>query len=452
MTLNLEHEIRDPIHGLVRLTDQEMGLVDSQPFQRLRRIRQLATADLVYPGAVHTRFEHSLGAMHVAHRILDHLDRLSGIDEEDQRIVRLAALLHDIGHGPFSHVSEYLLDKHYDKSKVGEASAAEKIHEKVTVDVINKVDEIASLLTDEERSGITKIIEGGRTRDYRRDIVSSSLDADKMDYLLRDAYFAGVRYGFFDLDKVIDVCRRHDQGSESYLVIQEEGVYAVEQLILAKHYMTQQVYTHRVRMITDLMIVRGLELAIEDGNEEVKKLFSYDGSEEFLDYYLQFNDGRLRTLIMDDFPSRAANLFKRLAERQLYKQVAMIRLDDLDVPDSIARNQLLDLDENDLARLEQKIAQQIQCESWEVIAHKSSIRHPAYQETAGLEQEAIHVLSRDGTPRMLSQFPDLVSLTIPKTERLHVVAPIRAEDATSDTDQLERRVRSLIFEFPGGAS
>ena len=187
-------------------------------------------ADLVSPCAVRTRFEHSLGTMYVAHRILEHLDRIAGVNEEDKRIVRLAALLQDIGHPPFSHVTDHLLDKQYDRSTVGEASATEMIHEKVTVDVINKVNEVASLLTDEERSGITRIIEGGKTRDYRRDIVSSSLDADKMDYLLRDAHFAGVRYGSFDLDKVIDVCRRHDQGSESYLVVEEQGIFAVEQL------------------------------------------------------------------------------------------------------------------------------------------------------------------------------------------------------------------------------
>ena len=222
MALDLPHEVRDPIHGLIRLTEQEMGLVNTQAFQRLRRIRQLAMADLVYPGAVHTRFEHSLGTLHTAQRIIDHLKRFEGVPEEDERVVRLAALLHDIGHGPFSHVTEHLLDKYYDKAAVGESSAMEKIHEMVTVDVINKVDEVASLLSDDDRETITKIIAGERRRDYRRDIVSSDLDADKMDYLLRDAHYAGVRYGYFDLDKIIDVCRKYSRGEESYLIVREE--------------------------------------------------------------------------------------------------------------------------------------------------------------------------------------------------------------------------------------
>ena len=379
MAFRPKYEVRDPIHGLIRLTDQEMGLVNSQAFQRLRRIRQLAMADLVYPGAVHTRFEHSLGTLHTAHRILDHLDRLDGIPEDDKRIVRLAALLHDVGHGPFSHVSEYLLNEHYDKEAVGEASGIEKIHEKVTVDIINKDDEIASLLSEDDRNEIAKIIAGGRTRDYRRDIVSSDLDADKMDYLLRDAHFAGVRYGSFDLDKVIDVCRKYEDANDSYLVVHQEGIFAVEQLVLAKQYMTRQVYAHRVRTITDLMIVRGLTLAIQDKHSKIKELFSYDGSEEFIQLYLQSDDGELMSVMRNEEYPRPFKIFERLRQRRLYKEVAAIRLDDIDVRNSITRDRFLRLNLSDLAKLEQRVAEIMNCEPWEVIAHRKSMKHPAYQ-------------------------------------------------------------------------
>ena len=113
MPLDLDNEVRDPIHGLIRLTDQEMRIINTPAFQRVRRIRQLAMADLVYPGALYTRFEHSVGTLHVAHRILRHLDTIEHgfYSDEDKTVVRLLALLHDIGHGPFSHVSEHLLDK-----------------------------------------------------------------------------------------------------------------------------------------------------------------------------------------------------------------------------------------------------------------------------------------------------------------------------------------------------
>ena len=241
MALKFEHEFRDPIHGLIRLTDQELAIVNTQAFQRLRRIRQLAMADLVYPGALHTRFEHSLGTLHVADKISTHSDIIEHMSCEDRRLVRLAALLHDIGHGPFSHVSEYLLERYYDTSKVGEPSSREKIHELITADIIKKLPEIAEVLDNDDREKILEILREGRKRNYLRDIVSSSLDADKMDYLLRDAYFTGVKYGLFDLDKIIDSCRVLQTGAESYLVIDEGGLFAVEQLVVAKYHMTQQV-------------------------------------------------------------------------------------------------------------------------------------------------------------------------------------------------------------------
>ena len=181
-------------------------------------------------------------------------------------------------------------------------------------------------------------------RDYRRDIVSSSLDADKMDYL-RDAHFAGVRYGLFDLDKVVDACRKHARGEESYLVIDEEGLFAVEQLVIAKHYMTQQVYAHRVRTVTDLMIVRGLELAIEDGVPELQRLYSYDGSVEFLERYLRHDDGSVVQALLKCQQRRPKSIFDRLFYRRLFKELALLPLNERQVPDSIARGQLLNLDQ-----------------------------------------------------------------------------------------------------------
>ena len=407
-------------------------------------------ADLVYPGALHTRFEHCLGSLHVAHRILERLARDETIIDDDVRIVRLAALLHDVGHGPFSHVSEYLLDQYYDKAKVGQTAAREKIHEKVTTDIITKSQYIPNLLTPDDQQSIARILEGGSTQDFRRDIVSSSLDADKMDYLLRDAYFAGVNYGLFDLDKVVDVCRRLERGSETYLVIQEEGLFAVEQLVLAKHHMTQQVYAHRVRTITDYMIVRGLELAIEDDCDEVRNLYSYDGSPEFLEYYLQFNDVALTTLLSKGSYERAKSIFQRLQQRELYKEVAIIPLDELRVPDSITRYRLLNIDASTVESLQETIVAILKCNSWEVIIHKKSIKHPAYHQRGGLEPEAIYVQSRDGILRMMSEFPDLISAQMPKTERLHVIGPVEGDDSGLTPQQRKKKIQDLILAHIGG--
>ena len=181
-------------------------------------------AFLVYPGTLHTRFDHSIGVMHIAGRICDRLKQFDKITDAECKRIRLAALLHDIGHGPFSHVSEHLLDKYAPDQANGE-STLEKIHEKITVDIIKNDSEIRTVLSDEEREFVVEMIEGKTTRDFRRDIVSSDLDADKMDYLLRDSYFAGVKYGTYDLEKIIESCRAHDEEDESSLAISDESIY-----------------------------------------------------------------------------------------------------------------------------------------------------------------------------------------------------------------------------------
>ena len=266
------HEMRDPIHGFIKLSDQEKDLIDTKVFQRLRRIRQLAMTFLVYPGAVHTRFDHSIGVMHIAGRICKRLQEVnpSRISDEDVDRVRLAALLHDVGHGPFSHVSEHLLDEFTYKGK-----PREKIHEKITVDIIQTDPEINTILRDEERDFVIEMIEGKEKRwDWRRDIVSSELDADKMDYLLRDSYFAGVKYGLYDLEKLIESCLITERPNTP-LAISSKGIYVLEQILLARHHMTQQAYWHRVSLISTEMIIRGLTLAIDAKNPEMTRLYRY---------------------------------------------------------------------------------------------------------------------------------------------------------------------------------
>ena len=326
---NRLYEVRDPIHGLIALSQKEVDLINTRAFQRLRRIRQLAMAFLVYPGTLHTRFDHSIGVMHIAGRICNQLKQLRKITAVECDRIRLAALLHDIGHGPFSHVSEHLLDTY--APKTGD-SIVEKIHEKVTVDIINKDSEIRNVLTVEEREFVIEMIEGKPNRDFRRDIVSSDLDADKMDYLLRDSYFAGVKYGMYDLEKIIESCRAHSEKDGSYLAISDEGIYALEQLLLAKLHMTQQVYRHRVRSISDAMIVRGIELAICKGNQELEQLYQYDGTSEFIENYMEYHDERLIDILKRCCQEKARSIFKRLYGRRLFKMIGEIPLKDIKSP------------------------------------------------------------------------------------------------------------------------
>ena len=412
------YEIRDPIHGLIALLPKEIDLINTKAFQRLRRIRQLAMAFLVYPGTLHTRFDHSIGVMHIAGRICE---RLKITDEECEQ-VRLAALLHDIGHGPFSHVSEHLLDKYVPENG---GSTLEKIHEKVTVDIIKNDSEICEILSCEERQFVVEMIEGKPTRDFRRDIVSSDLDADKMDYLLRDSYFAGVKYGTYDLEKIIESCRVHYEEDESYLAVSDEGIYALEQLLLAKHHMTQQVYSHRVRSISDAMIVRGVELAIQEGNQEVEQLYRYNEASEFIENYTEYHDERLIDILKRCDQEKARNIFDRLYRRKLFKMIGELPLKGVD--SAPAKRRLLQMGDEQKQKWEERIAEHLAIDSDYVIVNKLHIRNPNYRSRSySLNPEAIMIFDENQ--------PTLKSLSSYATELILARPP--ADEADLETVQV----------------
>ena len=456
MSVRPRHEIRDPVHGLIRLTDQEIQIIDSPPFQRLRRIKQLAMADLVYPGALHTRFEHSLGTLQAAASIMARLPDDAAFSEDDKRIVRIAALLHDIGHGPFSHVSEYLLE--HARPDADTSGPREKIHEQVTADIIALEPSMVRLLTDEERNQVCALIKGTGLRDAKRDIVSSSLDADKIDYLSRDAYYTGVKYGVFDLDKVYESFVISIHGEESFLSITEEGLFAVEQLILAKHHMTQQVYAHRVRVITDFMIVRGLELAIEDGVDEIKELFSYDGTCEFVDNYITYDDNRVFDVMINCFQSRPNLIFKRLRERRLFKEIVRLPLTDRYVDDAILLRDLMTLVPDTVKRIESSIAQRLKCKPWEVIVQIKNVKNPAYQDRATLDLETIYVVNRQEPVQRLDQYDELVAGKLPSFNTLHVIAPyewpagVNEQQLRGAKANLKREIEAIVLNSVGDSS
>lgn len=239
-------EIRDPVHGYIRVTEVEKELIDSPFVQRLRRVHQLAGSYLVYPGATHTRFEHVIGTMHVAGLTADALVRESEINPDLVQEVRIAALLHDVGHGPFSHTYEEVL--------------AGKSHEEISQRIILETS-IRDIL---DRYGLSprKMSEFaiGRQRarePFLNEIIAGSLSADMMDYLPRDSYFTGVEYGKVDAQRVMNSL--HVVGG--HLVIDDAAVYAYEALLLARYEMFKAVYFHRTVRAAELMLVRSMQLA-----------------------------------------------------------------------------------------------------------------------------------------------------------------------------------------------
>ena len=264
------HSIRLPIHGFVEFDEWERDIINHPVFQRLRRIRQLAFSDHVYPGAVHTRFEHSLGVMHVATRMFDTLyskhqsilaDKFGydGAKKDRARaLVRLTGLLHDVGHAPFSHTGEQLMPEN--------GKGIRFTHEDYSAFLIREEmkDVIDNHTFNRDRLHLTGndianfYLGRSSTSDLLlwRELVNGQLDADRMDYLLRDSHHCGASYGRYDLDRIIDTLAlsedsRDDSPADVCIAIEQGGQHAAEGLILARYFMFTQVYFHPVRIAYD---------------------------------------------------------------------------------------------------------------------------------------------------------------------------------------------------------
>lgn len=250
-----ERKYRDPVHNIIALdSDQEadrllIALIDTAEFQRLRRIKQLGLALYTYQGAEHSRFTHSLGVMHVVTRVLARLAHSSAIPAEYVLIARVAALLHDIGHGPFSHVIEKATTVHH------EAWTAQILLDPQT--------EVHQVLTDYDPALPQKLVDVYQHKfspDYVSQLVSSPLDCDRFDYLLRDSLMTGARYGNYDLEWIIHALKLHPDQQRIY--VSAKGLYAVEQYLQARFYMFRQVYFHHSLRAAENMLLSILKRAV----------------------------------------------------------------------------------------------------------------------------------------------------------------------------------------------
>lgn len=326
--MKIDRQIRDPIHGFIGLTKEECALLDTPALQRLRRVRQLAMASLVYPGALHTRFEHTLGVLHVAGQMCDKLE----IDERHKPTVRLAALLHDAGHGPFSHVSESVLDAVAQTDLDKAAGKQDKIHELITRDIITNHAGFNDTLSRGERHNIVDLLDCGLHDPIHRAIISGPLDADKQDYLLRDSRYCGVPYGLFDIANLHNTLMAVDDGDQRSLMVERNGIHVLEQFVLAKYYLTTQVYRHKVRLITDQMLIRALKLGVQvDGIPFLRDLYVYSPEPTYAENYLAWDDNRLTQALLapEHADTQAGRLFRSLHDRILHKRVCQVPVSDL---------------------------------------------------------------------------------------------------------------------------
>ncbi|HEX7091123.1 MAG TPA: HD domain-containing protein [Longimicrobiales bacterium] len=252
--------VRDPLWNTIRLDSVAVRIVDSAAFQRLRYIRQLGLAHLVYPGATHTRFDHALGVYHLAQRalaILEERGALAGVDEAERRLIPLAGLLHDIGHYPFSHAVEELEERRIPGD-----------HEALAGRFLEDTEVRAALISvaPDGPARIEALIRG-RSDSPLQGLVSGSLDLDKIEYLMRDARFCGVPFGMVDVDRLLyalTVVEAPDTGRREVAVL-EKGVAALESLLFAKYQMFRNVYWHHAVRAATVMYKRIVAVALDVG-------------------------------------------------------------------------------------------------------------------------------------------------------------------------------------------
>ena len=310
--MNENHKVvRDPIHGDITLTGCLIELLETPEVQRLHNIKQLGFAHLVFPGAHHTRFEHSLGSCMIASQIADMLH----LSNTEKQLVSCAALLHDIGHGPFSHTLESLLVERFDVDHVDLTEqlilGQYKILDEKEQQYIHapSVHDILSRHSVDERD-IVNIIRGKQTKKcYLSQLLNSTIDVDQLDYLMRDAYYTGVSYGTIDLQRLLQTIMVY----KGNLTMMRKGVSVVENILMARALMYSSVYFHKTVRIAELMLLKALE--------EVRD------AEPFA--FFRMTDAEIMTSLqrMGNFQ---LEIFTRLKYRDLFKQAYAISAQELD--------------------------------------------------------------------------------------------------------------------------
>lgn len=242
-------DIVDPIHDFIRVYDHELKIIDNPIFQRLRRIRQLSGAHLTYPAAQHTRFEHSLGVMHIASQAGQALNEKGILKSYDIEVLRLSGLLHDIGHGPFSHLFEEVIQQ------------KKFSHEDFGKEIILK-SEIGDSLSKNgyDKKLVTKIAFGDSKLQYMNEIISGALSADMMDYLLRDGYFTGAEHAQIDHKRITQSLDVH----KKKLALERSALYSFESMMHSRYQMFKAVYFHKTVRAAEVMLLEALRLSDDE--------------------------------------------------------------------------------------------------------------------------------------------------------------------------------------------
>jgi len=320
-----QRNYRDPVHNIISLDESKpedrliVDLIDSAEFQRLRRIKQLGLALYTYQGAEHSRFTHSLGVMHVMTRALALLGSHHPVTEESRVVGRAGALLHDLGHGPLSHVVEKVFRFHH-----------EDWTRRIVLDPTTEVNQILRDFDNDLPEKLALLYQHNYSPAFVSQLVSSQLDCDRMDYLLRDSLMTGAKYGMYDLEWVLHALRLDEAGDRIF--VEAKGLFAVEEYLQARYYMFRQVYFHRTLRSAEAVLISALNRArflIAAGKLRFSVLGSpfekmLLGEEASTAEYLQLDDTDLAFRIKEwsrEEDEILADLSSRLLHRRLFKAI-----------------------------------------------------------------------------------------------------------------------------------
>lgn len=304
-------EFRDPIHGFIPVYGEELQIIQDPIFQRLRRIKQLSFSHFVYHGAEHSRFGHVLGTMHVVGKALQKIKENASklgmpiqITDEDIQIARFAALLHDVGHKPFSHALDKIFpEPHEDYSEMF---------------VMKRFSEIISK-SKIEPSRVANLIQGkpDPEKPFLTSLISGQLDVDKFDYLLRDSHYAGVKYGLFDLDRLLDSLLVRD----GRMVVLDGGFFAAEQLISARYHMFGQIYLHKTKRAFEGMAIKVAEDLLREDGLGYPVIKDFDDPAAF-DEFVAYDDAWFLGKIKSTKKPILKDVVRNIGLRVPYKEVS----------------------------------------------------------------------------------------------------------------------------------
>ncbi|TWI59737.1 HD domain-containing protein [Halalkalibacter nanhaiisediminis] len=422
--LEEEKVFKDPVHRYIHVRDELIwDLIGTKEFQRLRRVRQLGTTYVTFHGAEHTRFNHSLGVYEITRRILEEFKGRPHWDDSERLLALSAALLHDVGHGPFSHSFEKVFDTD---------------HEEWTREIIlgeTEINQVLLRVSTDFPQAVADVIEKTYSNKLVTSIISSQIDADRMDYLQRDAYYTGVSYGHFDMERILRVMRP----MEDQVVIKQSGMHAVEDYIMSRYQMYWQVYFHPVTRSAEVILSKIFKRAKELYESDYifkhapHHFYSFFHGKGSLNDYLRLDEAITLyyfQIWQEEEDRILSDLCVRFLNRRLFKYV------------EFNPNQRM----NDWPKLQELFRQaDLNPDYYLVVDSSSDLPYDFYRPGEEEERLPIHLIIPSGKLRELSRESDVVEAISGKKRTDHkLYFPLDYLEDEREHKDVKQKIRALL--------